>query len=218
MNTILQQGLICWQNGELEKALELFEKGAVLEDPSCLYLAGFFLQDGLAGGRFDRARAFDYIEKAAALGQVDAIYCLGYFYVVGGMSNLRYSDAVLAQKRIARDEPKGFALIERAAEQGHATAIFRMARHHYSKSKDDPQHLRTALEWYAKGIAKEEAGCLVDMADMLVLGVVVNEDLGRAKLLYEQASHSEANICAKNAAIQRLADFGSLKTILSDDR
>jgi hypothetical protein len=187
-----------------------------LGDAHCMYLAGFMLQDGLAG-RFDRARAFDYIERAAALGQVDAIYSLGYFYVNGGMSNLGYSAEVLNQKRIPKDEAKGIALMERAAGQGHENAILNTARFYHDRRAENPGQAQKALEWYAIGIKAGEASCMVDMADALVLGEIVPEDLNEARKLYQRAKRSKTNSSAKNAATQRLKDFDSLKAILREE-
>lgn len=215
MLSIFEKAIAHWQNNEPTKALVLFEEGAALGDADCLYLAGFMLQDGLAG-RFDRSRAFDYIERAAGLGHVDAIYALGYFYVNGGMSNLLYSDEILNQKRVPKDEAKGLALMRRAAEQGHKTAILNVARFYYDHRDKDPQYIPNALAWYAKGIQENEASCMVDMADILVLGEAVAENLDEAKKLYQRAKRSNSNTSARNAATQRLKDFKSLKTILKE--
>lgn len=201
----------------MAKALELFEEGAAAGDADCLYLAGCMLQDGLAG-RFDRARAFDFIERAAELGHVDATYSLGYFYVNGGMSNLLYSDEILAQKKVPKDEAKGLALMKAAAERGHPTAMLNVARFYYSRHDECSAHLQEALEWHAKGIKAGEASCMVDLADLLVLGDVVPEDLDQAKQLYQQAKRAKTNSSASKAAAQRLRDFASLKTILREDR
>ena len=213
MRSIFEKAIAHWQNDEPAKALVLFEEGAALGDADCLYLAGSMLQDGLAG-RFDRSRAFDYIERAAGLGHVDAIYSLGYFYVNGGMSNLRYPDEILNQKRVPRDEAKGLALMRRAAEQGHQTAILNVARFFNDRREVNTQYAQEALEWYAEGIKAGEASCMVDMADLLILGEIVTEDLDRAKQLYQQAKLSRTNSAAKNAATQRLKDFKALKRIL----
>lgn len=216
MSTIAEKALACWRKNQTTKALSLFEEGAAAGDADCLYLAGCMLQDGLAG-RFDRARAFDFIERAASLGHLDAIYSLGYFYVNGGMSNLLYSDEILAQKKIPKDETKGVALMKAAAERGHQTAILNVGRFYYRQRDKCSAHLEEALKWYETGIMAGEASCMVDMADLLVLGKVVPENLDQAKKLYQQAKRSKTNSSASKAAAQRLKDFASLKAILGAD-
>jgi TPR repeat protein len=110
------------------KARDFLVRAAEAGDPTALYFASQMLAHG-EGGVFDRATAFRYVERAAELGNVDAIYSLGYCYMNGGMGNNGYSNEVLAQMKVPRDEPRGLALYKTAAAQGHGLAAYRVGEY-----------------------------------------------------------------------------------------
>ncbi|WP_309399498.1 tetratricopeptide repeat protein [Cerasicoccus maritimus] len=199
------------------KALRVFEQGIAVNDPICLYEAGVILQDGLAG-YFDRSLAFDYIERSASLGHVDAIYTLGWFYMNGGMGNAGYSEEILNQKVIDKDQEKGLSLLKDAAARNNTSAILHIARYYYYESGSRPDCLKDCIDWHNKGIELGEGSCMIDMADMLILGIGFEKDLTKARRLYEKARDSDSSLSAINAAEDRIRNFNDLSNILDDDR
>ncbi len=183
--------------------------------PGALFFASEMLCNGWGGG-FDRARAFDFLVRAAELGQTDAIYSLGYCYLAGGMGNLGYSDEVLNQKQVPRDVDKALALLTQAADAGHGLAALRIAEHWESESEDQPKLLMKAIDWYERSAVLGEPNSLIHLADFLILGKGVEKDHDQARQLYQQAAESDDH-CAVSAATQRLEQFDRLERILGDE-
>lgn len=196
------------------KARALLLEAAEADEPTALFLAYEMLAHG-KGGPFDRARAFRYLQRAVDLGEVDAIYSLGYCYM-NGMGNNGYSRVVLDQMRVPKDIEKGLGLLHTAASQGHEFATLRIAQYYEDQADDDPEMLTRAVEWYEKGIALGEANCLVHLADYYILGRVVAKDHRKARALYEQAAQSD-DVCAKGAGRDRLEHFAELESTLQID-
>jgi hypothetical protein len=113
-------------------------------DPTALYLASEMLARG-EGGAFDRVTAFRYVERAADLGNLDAIYSLGFYYMNGGMPNIGYSDEVLAQMTVPRDEDRGLALLKTAAARGHGLAAYRIGEYYEDLAADDRRTRPSAI-------------------------------------------------------------------------
>lgn len=184
-------------------------------DPTALYLASQMLAHG-EGGAFDRVTAFRYVERAADLGNLDAIYTLGYYYMSGGMGNIGYSDEVLAQMKVPRDEARGLALCKTAAAQGHGLAAYRVGEYYEDLSADDANMLAGAIEWYERSLELGEPNGLIRLGDFYILGKGVPKDRERARSMYQRAADSD-DICANRAGKQRLLDFEELNTILQQD-
>jgi uncharacterized protein len=177
--------------------------------PDALYLASQMLANGL-GGPFDRATAFDYVRRAAALGNLDAIYSLGCYYMIGGMANIGYSDEVLKQITVPRNEAKGLKLLKTAAAQGHGLATYRIGEYYEDRATDNTRMVTRAIDWYERAIALGEPNALIRLGDFLILGRGVAKDRERARSLYRRAVNSD-DVCAKSAGKQRLKDFPILK-------
>src|SRR5437899_5514278 len=77
-----------------ENARSFLVQEAELDNPDALFLAYMMLANS-QGGSFDRARAFRFLQRAVELGNVEAIYSLGYCYMNGGMGNIGYPDEAL---------------------------------------------------------------------------------------------------------------------------
>jgi TPR repeat protein len=212
----LQEGLRYLIGEEIQKderkARELLLEAAEADEPTALFLAYEMLAHG-QGGPFDRVRAFRYLQRAADLGEVDAIYSLGFCYMNGGMGNIGYSKAVLKQQVIPVDIEKGLKLLHTAAAQGHDWAALRIAQHYENEADDDPEMLKRAVEWYEKGMALGEDNCLVHLGDFYILGKSVEKNHEKARMLYEQAAKSD-DVCAKRAGQDRLQHFADLESIL----
>jgi uncharacterized protein len=199
---------------DAEKARSLLVQAAELDNPDALYLAYMMLANG-QGGPFDRARALRFLQRAVELGNLEAIYSLGYCYMNGGMGNVGYPDEVLRQQSVPVDEKKGLELLTAAVSQGHGLAALRIAEYWEGRAEGDPSMLRQAVEWYEKGMELGEPNCLIHLADFHVLGVAVPKDREKAWMLYKRAARAD-EICAKSTAEQRLERFDDLETLLKD--
>lgn len=213
---LLLAGLLCIEDEadkvEQARGRDLIIQAAELGNPDALHYAYMMLSQG-RHGNFDRVTAFRYLLSAAALDNLEAIYSLGFCYLAGGMGNVGYSDEILAQQSVPRDEIKGMELLHRAAERGHGLAALRIAEHLESEGETDSAKLNDAIAWYQKGAELGEANCLIHLADLMILGRGCHRDQKRAKELYEAALNSD-DYCATQAASQRLRDFNQLKDIL----
>ena len=197
------------------KGRDILVQAAEAGDATALYLAHEMLAHG-EGGPFDRATAFRYAERAADLGNLDAIYALGYYYVTGGMGNIGYSAEVLNQMRVPRDETRGLELWKAAAAQGHALATYRIGEYYEDCAPDNPNSIPLAIEWYERSIALGEPNGLIRLGDFHVLGKGVPKNHEKARSLYQRAAESD-DVCAKSTGKQRLEDFDELETILEEN-
>jgi len=197
------------------KARSLLVQAAELENPDALYLASVMLGNGL-GGPFDRATAFRFLQRAVELGNLEAIYSLGYCYINGGMGSIGYSEEVLRQKLVPVDVVKGLELLKAAVVRGHALAALRIAEYWDGRAEAEPAMLSHAVEWYEKGMTLGEPNCLIHLADLHILGKGLDKDRKKAWILYNRALMSQ-DICAKTTAEQRLEQFDNLETLLNDE-
>jgi uncharacterized protein len=193
------------------KARVLLVQAAEAGNPSALNLAAEMLTHG-QGGPFDRATAFRYVERAAGLGDPEAAYTLGYYYMTGGMGNLGYSREILDQMQVKEDEARGLTLWKEAGARGHALATYRMGEYYEERAKDIAQ----AIHWYEQAIELGEPNGLIRLGDFNVLGKGVPKDLAKARSLYQRAATSDDS-CASSTGKQRLEDFDELETILKED-
>ena len=198
------------------RALELLEVAAAEDHPEALFFAAEMHGDG-EGVPVDRKKAFDYMQRSAVLGNINAIYSMGFCYMNGGMGYTGDRDDVLSEVTIPRDEAKGLAYYEQAAAQDHPLAIFRIARHYYYNSRNNERNLQQALKYYHRAIELGEASSMVDVADLHILGIGVAKDRDQAKRLYERAAATD-DYCGSHAAADRLENFDELHNILQDDR
>ena len=198
-----------------EQARSLLVQAAELDNPDALHLSYIMLAHG-QGGPFDRAEAFRFLQRAAMLGHLEAIYSLGYCYMAGGMGNGGYSEAVLNQQPVPVDETKGMELLHAAADQGHGLAALRIAEHTEELADGDPTMLRRAVEWSEKGASLGEPNCLIHLVDFHILGNVLTKDRKKARVLYKKAEKSD-DVCAKTTARQRLDGFDGLEELLNTD-
>jgi TPR repeat protein len=215
---LLLAGLLCLEDetdpAQRARGRDLIVQAAELGHPDALHYAYLILSQGWHGD-FDRVTAFRYLIRAAEQDHLEAIYSLGYCYLAGGMGNIGYSDEILAQQPVLRDEIKGMELLHRAAGRGHGLAALRIAEHLEGDAETDSTKLQQAIAWYQRGADLGEANCLIHLADFMILGRGLDRDQKRAKRLYEAALKSD-DCCATQVASQRLRDFNRLSEILSD--
>ena len=197
------------------KARALLVEAAELDNPDALHLSYTMLAHG-QGGPFDRVKAWRFLKRAAELGHREAVYCLGYCHLAGGMGNIGYSSEVLEQQPVPVDESKGLELLHAAAERGHGLAALRIAEHAEERASGDPDKLKCAIEWYEKGASLGEPNCLIHLADFHILGKALPKDRKKARLLYKKAVRSD-DVCAKTTARQRLDGFDGLEELLKAD-
>lgn len=195
-------------------ALRLFEQAGQMGHGEALYQAAQMLAYG-EGVPFDRRRAFAMTKEAAARGVVEAIYSLGFYYMNGGMGNLGYSDEVLSQIKIRRNEPKALALYSKAARLGFGLAMYRLGEYWQSQSRWNRCALIRAASWFARGAEAGEPSCMVEFGDMCYFGLGIPRDRSKARRLYNRAAAS-GDAEAEEAARLRIAEFEDLSGVLTD--
>jgi len=219
INDLLQQSLKHLLGKGVPKSASkgraLLIQAAEAGDATALYLAHEMLAHG-EGGPFDRATAFRYVQRAADLGNLDAIYTLGYYYVTGGMGNIGYSAEVLNQMTVPRDETRGLELWKAAAAQGHALATYRIGEYYEDCATENPNGISVAIEWYERSVALGEPNGLIRLGDFHILGKGVPRNREKARSLYQRAAESDDS-CAKSTGKQRLEHFDKLEAILSEN-
>jgi TPR repeat protein len=215
----LKKGLRYWLGDGVRrneaKGRAFLLQAAEAGDPNALFFASEMLAHG-EGGPFDRATAFRYVERSADLGNLEAIYSLGYYYMNGGMGNLGYSAEVLAQMRVQKDEGRGLALWKTAAARGHGLAAYRIGEYFEDLADDNANMLSCAIEWYEKSLDLGEPNGWIRLGDFHLLGKGVSKDRKTARSMYQRAADSD-DFCAKEAGKQRLEDFEELETILQEN-
>lgn len=218
---LFQQGLLHFNPGDeiaTAKALGLLEQAADQGHAKAMYFAATILSNGLSG-TFDRKKAFSYIQSAAELEDIDAIYTLGFYFMEGGMGNMGYSDEILDQIRVERDFERGLSLYLKAAAHDHPSAVFQLARFYADEDCDADGALSESIKWYEKGIKLGEPSCMIDFADMHILGIGGLADLKRAKALYKMVLRTKdvaQNV--KEVAKQRINQFNQLPELLNELR
>ena len=218
---LFQQGLEYFEPGNEKRtarALELLEQAADHGHAKAMYFASKILADGWSG-TFDRKKAFSYVQRAAELGDIDATYTLGFYFMEGGMGNLGYRDEILDQMRVERDEERGLSLYLEAAAHDHPDAVLHVARFYADEDCGAENALSESIKWYEKGIKLGEPSCMIDLADMHVLGIGVPTDSKRARALYKKARRTKDAVQnVRDVAKQRIDEFDRLPELLNEWR
>ena len=137
----------------------------------------------------------------------------------GGMGNLGYSDEILDQMRVERDEELGLSLYLKAAAHDHRDAVLHIARFYADENCDAENALSESIRWYEKGIKLGEPSCMIDLADMHVLGIGVPTDSKRARALYKKAYRAkDVAHNVKEVAKERIDEFDRLPELLNEWR
>ena len=202
--------------GDVEVAVQRYEKAAALGLASAMRNLGYCLGEGIGTAK-DPRRAYEITRRAAEAGDVQAMINLAHFYLKGA--------------GITRDESKSREWIERSARSGHWVGRIELAlarfEGHYGFTKDVQAglaELRLAAEtrprevfirlaeWHARGIGLKQDGNLAiqyaeaafaqgDMTGARILsalyesgmaGVKPNPDLSKYWRIMSNPSHAFA--------------------------
>lgn len=131
-------------NHDYTKALDLYRKGAALEEPNALNKLGNMYELGqFAGGvhliKADLMMAKTYYEKAALQKQPNALMNLGSFYERGVH--------LTKDVKVTKDIPRAIKLYEEAGELGEPNAYKRLAIF-YEQGAVVPKDLAKAKKYY----------------------------------------------------------------------
>jgi TPR repeat protein len=119
--------------------------------------------------------ARQWFEKAAAKGNLQAMYFLGLFYSEEGIPGIR------------KDYVKAREWLEQAAEKGHVDSIYTLGVI-FSNGDGTPQDYVKAREYYQRSAAKGHASSLCNLGLLYASGHGVLQDYAKARELYERAA------------------------------
>ncbi len=167
---------------DLTVAIRWFGRAAKRDHVAALVrLARICLEDiPAAGGDRDPQQAAEWLERAAMLGEAEAMVLLAQLYLDGDGTRTDGSEALV--------------WLHRACELGHGPAFLRMGEL-YAWGEHVACDLQRACELYEAGVDANDDDCRHHLALHLVTGDGVEEDPRRAVVLLASAAengHSDA--------------------------
>lgn len=121
----------------------------------------------------DDAKAVEWLQKAAALGNVDAQKKLGMMYVIGF--------------GVPKDAAKAFEWYQKAAAQGDAEAQVRLGGM-YDNGEGVPEDEAKTFEWYQKAAAQNYANAQFNLGLMYLEGKSISKDDAKAIEWFQKAA------------------------------
>ncbi|KAK9518893.1 hypothetical protein VZT92_021660 [Zoarces viviparus] len=166
---------------DVATAVKWYERSALqLEDPTAMYDYSVLLMKG-QGVKTNVTRGLKLLEKAAAMGSVNALNGLGWYY-----------------RMILNDHEKAVKYFRQAALNGSADAMFNLGLHHLShQDPDDPRRNETAMVLQflnASRLGHDVAS--VEAASYLSTGVLegVPQDVGRAVTMVKKVCDQNGHL------------------------
>lgn len=159
------------------------------------------------GTDVDLIQAMLYFEKAAELGNLDALYGLGKLYL---------------RKDFTKYDPaKASEYLEGAAKQGHSYAQYLLGKL-LLRGEDIPQDLEAAIQWLEKSAEQDNQYAQYLLGKILLLGEGIEADPKRALELLERsieqgnlyAAYFLGKACLSGEAIPQ--DIGRTIQLLTD--
>ncbi|RGB34611.1 kinase-like domain-containing protein [Rhizophagus diaphanus] len=157
-------------NVDKQKAFELYQNAANLENVSGIISLGYCYQTGM-GTSIDKQKAFELYQKAANLGSARGMYNLGICYRDGIGTNVDKQKAFRLYQESANlentlgisalgncyydgngtnvDQQKAFELLQKAANLGFYIAQYRLANI-YQNEDEVNENINKAIYWYTK--------------------------------------------------------------------
>ena len=142
-----------------------------MADDKLYYRLGSMNLSG-TGTDVDLIQAMLYFEKAAELGNVDALYGLGKLY--------------LRKDFEGYDPTKATEYLEEAAKQGHSYAQYLLGKL-FLRGDDIPQNLEAAIQWLEKSAEQDNQYAQYLLGKILIHGNGVEADPKRALELLERS-------------------------------
>ncbi len=141
------------------------------KNDKALYLQGLLTCAGF-GTKADPAKAFAIQQKAADLGNTDAMFEL-FVHWANGLG-------------VDQDDQEAFAANQRAADSGHPRALYNMGAF-MASGKYGQKDSKKAFQWYERALEAGNPRALINLAVMCAMGDGVEEDKERAEQLFEEA-------------------------------
>lgn len=167
----------CYEDGngieqDLEKAIELFEKAAVLGNKNAMNILATCYARG-AGVKQNWGKAIELFQQAAALGDAYAMTNLAVTYSIGLV--------------VEKNEKKATELFEKAAALGSARAIANLGVH-YEKGIGVDQCWKNALKLYQCAVKLDDEHAMFYLARYYAEGKEVEKDIGKAINLLKKSA------------------------------
>ncbi len=197
--------------GQVEEHFQdAFSGFLVLEEQShddkLQYRLGQMLYQGIGTER-DEEEAVRYWQQAAKLGNVNAQYALGKFWLDTGTGDVHQAAAWLekaadvgntsAQYVLAKlylegrlgekDAEKAGELFQKAAEQGNGFAAYRLGRL-YLEGEDIPKDMAAAVRWLTEAAEQERPFAQYTLGCLYLKGEEIPKDTGKAVAWLRQAA------------------------------
>lgn len=186
-----------------QKAYELLLGCSEAGDCVAKYHVGTMLYYGY-GVRKDKVKAIALITDSSNYGYHHAEYFVGS----------RHEDG---RDGFAKDKKLAYEYYEKSAIKGNIYGCITMGDHYYYESKNNPDCLNLAIQYYRIGVDNGSSDCCIRLGDLHILGIGVQKDKTLAKQYYEKAIESNHSV-ASEVARQRIKAISRLHRILEDDR
>ena len=168
--------------GNRAKMLKHYREAAMLGDTNAQSRLGRLLLDAAEGGQLDteqagqaRAQAFALLEHAAKNDNRMAQWQLG--------------SAMLAGRGMLQDKVGGRHWLAAAANQGHSTAAYVLARDTMYVSPTSPDYdLEAGLVWLDMAAKLGHQPAMLELAGLYEKGELIDQDLAQATFWAERAS------------------------------
>ena len=175
-------------------------------DDKLQYRLGQMLHQGI-GTEKDEEEAVRYWQLAAKLGNVNAQYALGKFWLDTGAGDIRQAVEWLekaagagkasAQYVLAKiylegrlgekDTEKAAGLLQKAAEQGNGYAAYRLGKL-YLEGENIPRDVEMAVHWLTKAADQDLPFAQYTLGCLYLKGEEVSKDMEKAVMLLRQSA------------------------------
>ncbi len=193
-----------------QQAIRYYEQAEILGSSDARNALGYIFLTGAGNIKRDYKRAFDYLTKAAAQGNSDALANLGSMHQNGvGVTKdpkqaISYYEQAAAQNnpvalynlgymhRIGQGTPKDIKraldCIEKSAQLGFAAALNTLGYILQSGEGDVTQDYKRALDYFRKAANKNYTAAFYNLGNMHQIGKGTPQDIKRALGYFEQAA------------------------------
>lgn len=165
---------------DYEKALSYFQELADHDNPDGLFKVGLFYELGDGGLEQDSAKAVEYYQRAADMGNAIAMCYLADFYRAG--------------KYLPLDEEKAYELYQRAAEMGNSDGCFGVGKCLLVGSAV-PADTIMAVKYIRQSALMGNGQACALMGKIFEEGNILSKDMDSAIYYYHMGSKSDDPIC-----------------------
>jgi TPR repeat protein len=138
--------------------------------------------------------AVSWFNKAAAKGNMEAMFNLGMIYQLG------------AGTEIPANEKEAVGWYQKAADKGHVNSMNNLGQLYLSE--EGIQDFKLALQWFTKGADKGHSGCMYNVGVMYANGLGVNPQMEEAYKWFKKAA--DKGLDEAKEAVKRIEKEGIL--------